>query len=218
MAERKVIQKYYHPEFDPSQIPRRKVAVTNQVKIRMMLPMTVQCSVCGEFMYQGKKFNSRKETVQGEEYLGLKVFRFYIRCTRCASEVTFKTDPKNSGYVPEHNCVRSFPPKHNGSDEIHDNNEDEDAMKKLESKTLDSKQELEDLDVLDSIKTIKNLQNKISTDHLLEKLQEEKEQEEQTKEEFTQNELEEINDFYKQKRVHLEDEEMMNQKLPLRKK
>ena len=29
-------------------------------------------STCGEYIYKGKKFNARKETVQGEEYYGIK--------------------------------------------------------------------------------------------------------------------------------------------------
>lgn len=49
---------------------------------------------CGEYIYKGKKFNGRKETVQGEEYYGIKIFRFYIKCTGCSAEITFKTDPK----------------------------------------------------------------------------------------------------------------------------
>ncbi|KAF0985179.1 hypothetical protein FDP41_000218 [Naegleria fowleri] len=222
MAERKVINKYYPPTFDPKLIPRRKIATTNQVKIRMMLPMTIQCTVCGEFMYQGKKFNSRKETVHGEDYLGLKVFRFYIRCTRCASEVTFKTDPKNSDYVAEHNCVRSYPSHARVHEDInaqlHDHGED--AMKKLENKTLDSKQEIEDLDILDSIKTIKQLHNKISADSLLEKLQieqqfEEEEAKSSAEHEFNEDELREIQEFSRgHKRVQVEDDDDLEDGIP----
>jgi len=208
MAERKVIQKYYPPDFDPSAIPRRKGQSSSQVKIRMMLPMTIQCKVCGEFMYSGRKFNSRKETVEGEEYLGLKVFRFYIRCTRCASEVTFKTDPKNSDYVAEHNCIRTFEANHATDQEPEAKaDDDEDAMKKLETKTKDTKQELEDLDVLDSIKTIKQLQNKISTDKLLDRLNEKKVVAvEESREEFNEEELQMINDFGK-KSTYISDED-----------
>jgi hypothetical protein len=31
-----------------------------------------------EYIYKEKKFNARKETVDGEDYYGIKIFRFYI--------------------------------------------------------------------------------------------------------------------------------------------
>lgn len=31
--------------------------------------------------------SSRKETPQGEKYLNIQIFYFYIRCTRCSAEV-----------------------------------------------------------------------------------------------------------------------------------
>ncbi len=49
-----------------------------------------RCNTCGEYIYKGKKFNSRKETVEDEDYLGLKIFRFYIKCPRCVAEIAFK--------------------------------------------------------------------------------------------------------------------------------
>ena len=52
--------------------------------------VTGRCNACGEYIYHGRKFNARKETVEGERYLGIPIFRFYIRCTRCLSEITFK--------------------------------------------------------------------------------------------------------------------------------
>jgi hypothetical protein len=48
----------------------------------MMIPFSLQCEKCGEFMYRGKKFNSRKEDVHGEDYLGIRKYRFYIKCVR----------------------------------------------------------------------------------------------------------------------------------------
>lgn len=52
--------------------------------------MFYRCKTCGEYIYKGKKFNARKETVQNQLYLGLPIFRFYIKCTRCLAEITFK--------------------------------------------------------------------------------------------------------------------------------
>lgn len=58
-------------------------------------PVT-RCKTCGEYIYKGKKFNARKETVQNEVYLGLPIFRFYIKCIRCLAEITFKVRARQS--------------------------------------------------------------------------------------------------------------------------
>lgn len=79
MGERKVLNKYYPPDFDPAKLPRGKRQQNNEMKVRMMLPMSVRCKTCGTFMYKGTKFNTRKEDVEGEDYLGIKV------CTACRS-------------------------------------------------------------------------------------------------------------------------------------
>lgn len=97
MSERKVLNKYFPPDFDPAKIPRRKQPKDAQQVVRLMAPFSMRCNTCGEYTYKGKKFNARKETVQGEEYFGIKIFRFYIKCPRCSAEITFKTDPKNTG-------------------------------------------------------------------------------------------------------------------------
>lgn len=46
---------------------------------RYPLISTRRCNVCGEWIYKGKKFNSRKETVANEDYLGIKIFRYVPR-------------------------------------------------------------------------------------------------------------------------------------------
>lgn len=99
MGERKVLNKYFPPDFDPTQLPKRKRPKTNDMKVRMMLPMSVRCKTCGTFMYKGTKFNTRKEDVLGETYLGIQIYRFYYRCTCCAAEFTMKTDPQVPGRV-----------------------------------------------------------------------------------------------------------------------
>eukprot|EP00967_Tisochrysis_lutea_P001126 scaffold1469_cov19-Tisochrysis_lutea.AAC.1 len=68
-----VLNKYYPPDFDPAEMPKRKRPKTNDMKVRMMLPMTVQCRTCGHFMYKGTKFNTRKEDVLGQDYLGIQI-------------------------------------------------------------------------------------------------------------------------------------------------
>jgi hypothetical protein len=57
MAERKVMNFYISPDFDPSKVPKGKRE--SRIEATMMLPFSIQCMICGEFMARGKKFNSK---------------------------------------------------------------------------------------------------------------------------------------------------------------
>lgn len=143
MSERKVLNKYYPHDFDPAKIPKVKRAKkgNDQKRVRMMLPMSVRCLSCGNFIYKGTKFNSRKETVRGESYLGIPIYRFYIRCSRCASEFTIKTDPENSDYICENGATSNFDGMKEQRKLIEQEKrkkemeEEENAMKRLENKS-----------------------------------------------------------------------------------
>ena len=48
----------------------------------LMLTLTClidRCTTCGEYIYKGRKFNSRKEDVDDMNHLGLRIYRFYIK-------------------------------------------------------------------------------------------------------------------------------------------
>lgn len=173
MGERKVLNKYFPPDFDPSLVPRRKRPKNEQIEVRMMLPFSIQCATCGEYMYRGKKFNSRKEEVVEENYFGIRIYRFYIKCVTCSAEITFKTDPKRGDYTAEHGCQRNFEPWREREEEeaqAAQKREDEekgDAMKVLENRTLDSKREMDILDALDEIKAVNQRLARVDTDALL---------------------------------------------------
>ena len=108
MSERKVLNKYYPPDFDPTKLPKLNRERNKQFVIRIMAPFSMQCKTCGEYIYKGRKFNSRMETAEGEDYLGLRIYRFHIRCTKCIAVITFKTDPENTDYLMEHGATRLF--------------------------------------------------------------------------------------------------------------
>ncbi|KAK4501403.1 hypothetical protein PRZ48_007212 [Zasmidium cellare] len=164
MSERKVLTKYYPPDFDPSKIERRrgpKQTGPKQQTVRLMAPFSMKCTSCGEFIYKGRKFNARKETTD-EKYYAITIFRFYIRCTRCSAEITFKTDPKNMDYTCEKGAKRNFEPWREAKlaeeteeerlDRLEREEEERDAMKELEKKTTDAKTEMAIADALDDVR------------------------------------------------------------------
>ncbi|CAK1365701.1 unnamed protein product [Cercospora beticola] len=164
MSERKVLTKYYPPDFDPSKLERKRGPKQTGPKVqtvRLMAPFSMKCTSCGEFIYKGRKFNARKETTE-EKYYAITIFRFYIRCTRCSAEITFKTDPKNMDYTCERGAKRNFEPWREAKlaeeteeerlDRIAEEEENRDAMKELEKKTLDAKTEMAIADALDDVR------------------------------------------------------------------
>ncbi|XP_046845345.1 splicing factor YJU2-like isoform X3 [Xenia sp. Carnegie-2017] len=171
MAERKVLNKYFPPDFDPAKLPKLKLDRYRQYVVRLMAPFNMRCNTCGEYIYKGKKFNARKETVQNETYLGLEIYRFYIRCPRCISEITFKTDPENTDYVAEKGATRNFQAIKRAEDEeerLKKEREEEELnnpMKALENRTKESKQEM---DILEKLEELRDLNARhASVDHEL---------------------------------------------------
>ncbi|XP_028073123.1 splicing factor YJU2-like isoform X2 [Camellia sinensis] len=124
-----------------------------------------------------------------ETYLGIQIFRFYFKCTKCSSELTIKTDPQNSNYVVELGASRNFEPwraKDEEADKENQKRETEemgDAMKSLENRTLDSKREMDILAALDEVKSMRSRQATIRVDAMLEILRHSAEEKEKKLEE-----------------------------------
>ena len=123
--------------------------------------MTLACLACGEVIHKGRKFNGRKEQ-SGEHYLNIPIYRFYIKCTRCSAEITFKTDPKNMDYECERGAKRNFEAWRNKDNKIETDEErldrlereeaELDAMGNLEAKVVDARTDMKIADALDDIR------------------------------------------------------------------
>ncbi|XP_046394428.1 splicing factor YJU2 [Ischnura elegans] len=191
MSERKVLNKYYPPDFDPSKIPRMKLPRNRQYTVRLMAPFNMRCKTCGEYIYKGKKFNARKEDVEGDDYLGIRIYRFYIKCTRCLQEISFKTDPRNTDYEIEAGATRNFMAlklAEEAAQREEDELKEEEAsnpMKLLENRTKASKQELELLESLEELKDLNRRQRTIDYDTMLSQYEDKRKELEEEEDEKT---------------------------------
>ena len=203
MAERKVLNKYYPPDFDPDKLRTIEKKNTRKIcNVRMMLPMTMKCYTCGHYTYIGTKCNMKVEPCQDEDYLGITLYRFYYRCSNCYSQITFKTDPKNNDYTAEIGASRNHERwkdmmlaeeeyKNNKKTEMKD-----DAMKNLEYRTYDSKREMDILEATDKVKELNRREAHIDFDYLIKKVRE-NDKEKKEKEKENNQEKKEIEKMYK---------------------
>ncbi|XP_033844242.1 splicing factor YJU2 [Periophthalmus magnuspinnatus] len=218
MSERKVLNKYYPPDFDPAKIPKLKLPKDRQYVVRLMAPFNMRCKTCGEYIYKGKKFNARKETVQNELYMGLPIFRFYIKCTRCLAEITFKTDPENTDYAMEHGATRNFQAEKLIEEEekrIQQEREDEELnnpMKVLENRTKDSKMEMEVLENLQELKELNQRQALVDFEGMIDQYRELERREKEREQEEDERETKEMLDRVLVKRLRDSDSDSDEEK------
>lgn len=139
-----------------------------------MAPFNMRCVTCGEYIYKGKKFNARKEDVDNETYLGIRIYRFYIKCTRCLQEISFKTDPQNTDYVIEAGATRNFMALKLAEEQAKREEEElreEEAnnpMKLLENRTEQSRNEIELLESLEELKDLNRRHQTVDYEGMLE--------------------------------------------------
>merc|ERR1719323_1523152 len=90
-------------------------------------------------------------------HLGLRIYRFYIKCTACLSEISFRTDPANTDYVLEAGATRNFEAlsKAEKQAELEEKAYQEELktnpMKLLEERTEASKNEMERMEALEEL-------------------------------------------------------------------
>ena len=100
------------------------------------------------------------EVAKGEEFLGLRIYRFYIPCPKCLTDITYKTDPENEDYATEHGAVRTFQAERLAeleAERLKREREEEEAnnpMKALEHRTKESRHEMDVLDALEELKDL----------------------------------------------------------------
>ncbi|QLQ78171.1 hypothetical protein HG537_0A04180 [Torulaspora globosa] len=116
MSERKSVNKYYPPDFNPLEAEaslrknakKLKTKQRDVIAIRLMTPFSIRCTKCSEYIAKSRKFNGKKELLP-ERYLEtIKIYRLSIKCPRCNNMISFRTDPKTSDFVMECGGVRNY--------------------------------------------------------------------------------------------------------------
>lgn len=109
MAERKSVNKYYPPDWDPSkgsinkyvgQHPlrdRAKKLSQGILVIRFELPYNIWCDGCNSHVGMGVRYNAEKTKVGN--YYTTPIYKFRMKCHLCDNYFEIQTDPKNHDYV-----------------------------------------------------------------------------------------------------------------------
>lgn len=109
MAERKSVNKYYPPDWDPSkgsvnnyvgQHPlrdRAKKLSQGILVIRFEMPYNIWCGGCNSHIGMGVRYNAEKSKTG--MYYTTPIYKFRMKCHLCPNYFEIQTDPKNHDYV-----------------------------------------------------------------------------------------------------------------------
>ncbi|KAL8625731.1 hypothetical protein ACOMHN_044006 [Nucella lapillus] len=109
MGERKGVNKYYPPDFDPSKgslntwlgshplRDRARKLHMGILVIRFEMPYNIWCGGCSNPIGMGVRYNAEKSKVGN--YYTTPIYKFRMKCHLCDNYFEIQTDPKNHDYV-----------------------------------------------------------------------------------------------------------------------
>lgn len=109
MGERKGVNKYYPPDFDPSKGSLNSWLGTHPLRdrarklhkgilvIRFEMPYNIWCGGCNNHIGMGVRYNAEKSKVGN--YYTTPIYKFRMKCHLCDNHFEIQTDPKNHDYV-----------------------------------------------------------------------------------------------------------------------
>ena len=205
---RKEVNRYYPPDVDPSKVKfsQKQRKSRNVVNIRLMVPFSIKCLNCNEYISQRRKFNARKE-VTDRNYLSISIIKFTFRCPRCAAELSFETDPQNGDYKCIKGCKKNYEKDddNDNNGKVKKNETVDEMISRLDKEFKENEKMKKDMELREK----KGLDGKIdnlSNDNAMEQL--EKRLEEQQREQERIEELEDLQEHLgeiERKRMILED-------------
>uniref|UniRef100_T1HVG0 Uncharacterized protein n=1 Tax=Rhodnius prolixus TaxID=13249 RepID=T1HVG0_RHOPR len=109
MGERKGVNKYYPPDYNPEKGGLNKFLGTHALRerarklhmgiliIRFEMPFNIWCNGCGNHIGMGVRYNAEKKKIG--MYYTTPVYQFRMKCHLCDNHFEIKTDPGNLEYV-----------------------------------------------------------------------------------------------------------------------
>ncbi|VDP03774.1 unnamed protein product [Soboliphyme baturini] len=107
-AERKAVNKYYPPDYDPKKGGLNKWQGTHALRerarkihlgiliIRFEMPFNVWCEGCSNHVGMGVRYNAEKKKVG--MYYTTPIYEFRMKCHLCPNHFVIRTDPKKFDY------------------------------------------------------------------------------------------------------------------------
>lgn len=108
MADRKAVNKYYPPEWEPKHGSINKFRGQHPLRdrarkldqgiliVRFEMPFNVWCENCDAHIGKGVRYNAEKK--QAGNYFSTKIWSFRMKCHLCSSWMEIQTDPENRDY------------------------------------------------------------------------------------------------------------------------
>lgn len=109
MAERKAVNKYYPPDWDPSKGSVNKTRNSHPLRararkldqgilvVRFEMPFNVWCMKCDNHVAMGVRYNAEKSTIG--HYYSTPIYRFKMKCHLCDNYFEIDTDPAKFDYI-----------------------------------------------------------------------------------------------------------------------
>lgn len=110
MGERKGVNKYYPPDFDPAKHRsingyrnthplRERARKLSQgiLIIRFEMPYNIWCDGCKNHIGMGVRYNAEKKKIGN--YYTTPIYRFRMKCHLCVNYIEIQTDPATCDYV-----------------------------------------------------------------------------------------------------------------------
>lgn len=109
MADRRAVNKYYPPDWDPSKGSVNKLSHKHTLRqrakkidqgilvVRFELPFNIWCLKCNNHIAMGVRYNAEKS--RAGSYYTSPIYNFKMKCHLCDNHFEIRTDPAKFDYV-----------------------------------------------------------------------------------------------------------------------